>query len=199
MIVVDNVPRVEPDKLEKLQSVINKVLGKFGTIVNQHYPMNENDGKTKGLVQIGQNWKKKLQKKAALFLKYFMIIISFFSLTDTFFWNTTIIWMLYRRSNLPTITRSTNRIHLRSIFSRTSKNMRISLKTGNHRKLSPLSLPATCTTICWNRMLTINFVFFVAMGRVYRCKSGKTLHQSLLYLKNAMWVVLFLRERKNVK
>lgn len=49
VIVVDNVPRVEPDKLEKLQSVINKVLGKFGPIVNQHYPMNENDGKTKGL------------------------------------------------------------------------------------------------------------------------------------------------------
>lgn len=48
VIVVDNVPRVEPDKLEKLQSVINKVLGKFGTIVNQYYPMNESDGKTKG-------------------------------------------------------------------------------------------------------------------------------------------------------
>jgi len=50
VIVVDNVPRVEPDKLEKLQSVINRVLGKFGTIVNQYYPMNEEDGKTKGLL-----------------------------------------------------------------------------------------------------------------------------------------------------
>lgn len=59
VIVVDNVPRVEPDKLEKLQSVINKVLGKFGTIVNQYYPMNESDGKTKGLVHILPKFKKK--------------------------------------------------------------------------------------------------------------------------------------------
>lgn len=43
MIVVDGVPQVDPEKLEKLQSVINKVLGKFGTIVNQYYPKNEND------------------------------------------------------------------------------------------------------------------------------------------------------------
>lgn len=49
VIVVDGVPQVDPDKLEKLQSVINKVLGKSGTIVNQYYPKNENDV-TKGLV-----------------------------------------------------------------------------------------------------------------------------------------------------
>lgn len=49
VIVVDGVPQVDPDKLEKLQSVINKVLGKFGIIVNQYYPKNENDV-TKGLV-----------------------------------------------------------------------------------------------------------------------------------------------------
>ena len=55
VIVVDNVPRVEPDKLEKLQSVINKVLGKFGTIVNQYYPMNESDGKTKGYIFLEYN------------------------------------------------------------------------------------------------------------------------------------------------
>lgn len=47
VIVVDGVPQVEPERLEKLQSVISKVLGKFGTIVNQHYPKNEN-GYTKG-------------------------------------------------------------------------------------------------------------------------------------------------------
>lgn len=49
VIVVDGVPQVEPERLEKLQSVISKVLGKFGTIVNQYYPKNEN-GYTKGCV-----------------------------------------------------------------------------------------------------------------------------------------------------
>lgn len=51
VIVVDGVPQVEPERLEKLQSVISKVLGKFGTIVNQYYPKNEN-GYTKGCVSL---------------------------------------------------------------------------------------------------------------------------------------------------
>lgn len=86
MIVVDNVPRVEPDKLEKLQSVINKVLGKFGTIVNQYYPMNENDGKTKGLVvsELKKNHKAisltRYLAKCLLASEIFS-----FSLVDTFF------------------------------------------------------------------------------------------------------------------
>jgi len=50
VVIVDNIPIVDPDKLEKLQSVINKVLGKFGKIVNQYYPTNEENGKTCGLV-----------------------------------------------------------------------------------------------------------------------------------------------------
>lgn len=49
VVVIDGVPQVEPERLEKLQSFISKVLGKFGTIVNQYYPKNEN-GYTKGLV-----------------------------------------------------------------------------------------------------------------------------------------------------
>ena len=47
LIVVDNVPIVGQDRLEKLKNVIRKVFSKFGKIVNEFYP--EEDGKTKGL------------------------------------------------------------------------------------------------------------------------------------------------------
>lgn len=47
VIVIDGAPIVEPERLERLQTVINKVFGKFGTIVNMHYPLEEN-GMTKG-------------------------------------------------------------------------------------------------------------------------------------------------------
>lgn len=46
VIVVDNVPQVGPDRLEKLKNVINKIFSKFGKIANEHYP--EADGQTKG-------------------------------------------------------------------------------------------------------------------------------------------------------
>lgn len=49
VIVVDGVPQVGPERLEKLQSVINKIFSKFGTIVNEYYPKNEN-GQTKGYI-----------------------------------------------------------------------------------------------------------------------------------------------------
>ncbi|KAK4874864.1 hypothetical protein RN001_014224 [Aquatica leii] len=49
VIVVDGVPQVGQDRLEKLQSVINKIFSKFGNIVNTHYPMNEK-GQTKGYI-----------------------------------------------------------------------------------------------------------------------------------------------------
>lgn len=49
VIVVDGVPQVGPERLEKLQSVINKIFGKFGAIVNDYYPKNEN-GQTKGYI-----------------------------------------------------------------------------------------------------------------------------------------------------
>lgn len=46
VIVVDNVPQVGPDRLEKLKNVIHKIFSKFGKITNDYYP--EEDGKTKG-------------------------------------------------------------------------------------------------------------------------------------------------------
>ncbi|EDO38554.1 predicted protein, partial [Nematostella vectensis] len=39
IIVVDNVPKVGPERVEKLKNVIRKVFSKFGQIVTEHYPM----------------------------------------------------------------------------------------------------------------------------------------------------------------
>lgn len=47
VVVVDGVPQVGPDRLEKLSSVISKLFSKFGNIVNEYYPKTEN-GHTKG-------------------------------------------------------------------------------------------------------------------------------------------------------
>lgn len=47
VIVVDGVPQVGPERFEKLQSFITKIYSKFGEIVNEYYPKNEN-GQTKG-------------------------------------------------------------------------------------------------------------------------------------------------------
>ncbi len=47
VIVVDNVPCVGADRLEKLQNVIRKIFSKFGKIQTEHYPMTE-EKKTKG-------------------------------------------------------------------------------------------------------------------------------------------------------
>ncbi|OXU26201.1 hypothetical protein TSAR_010084 [Trichomalopsis sarcophagae] len=49
IIVIDGVPKVEPKRLEKLQSVIEKIYGKFGTIVSKSYPQDSN-GMTLGYV-----------------------------------------------------------------------------------------------------------------------------------------------------
>lgn len=51
VIVVDGVPQVGPDRREKLKSVINKIFGKFGNIVNEYYPVTEK-GDTKGYIFI---------------------------------------------------------------------------------------------------------------------------------------------------
>lgn len=48
VIIVDNVPVVGPDRLEKLKTIIRKVFSKFGNVVNEFYP--EENGKTKGWV-----------------------------------------------------------------------------------------------------------------------------------------------------
>ncbi|KAK1343624.1 hypothetical protein QTO34_016404 [Cnephaeus nilssonii] len=48
VIVVDNVPQVGPDRLDKLKNVIHKIFSKFGKITNDFYP--EEEGKTKGYI-----------------------------------------------------------------------------------------------------------------------------------------------------
>ncbi|ESN92191.1 hypothetical protein HELRODRAFT_157973 [Helobdella robusta] len=47
-IIVDNVPQVGPERLEKLQNIIKKIYTKFGKIVTEHYPMD--NGMTKGFI-----------------------------------------------------------------------------------------------------------------------------------------------------
>lgn len=46
VVVVDNVPQVGPERLEKLKNVIHKIFSKFGVITTEFYP--EADGATKG-------------------------------------------------------------------------------------------------------------------------------------------------------
>ncbi|KAL1494447.1 hypothetical protein ABEB36_010045 [Hypothenemus hampei] len=55
VIVVDGVPQVGPNRIEKLKSVINKVFSKFGNLVNEYYPVNTEQntplsGTTKGYI-----------------------------------------------------------------------------------------------------------------------------------------------------
>lgn len=47
IIVVDGIPQVGSERLEKLRGVISKVFSKFGNITNDHYALDEN-GHTKG-------------------------------------------------------------------------------------------------------------------------------------------------------
>ena len=49
VIVVDGVPIVGGDRVDKLKNVIRKIYGKFGKLVNEHYPSEEN-GNTKGYI-----------------------------------------------------------------------------------------------------------------------------------------------------
>lgn len=46
VVVVDNIPQVGQDRLDKLKNVINKIFSKFGKITNEFYPQDEE--KTKG-------------------------------------------------------------------------------------------------------------------------------------------------------
>lgn len=48
VIIVDNIPVVGPDRVEKLKNIIRKVFSKFGNVVNEYYP--EKDGKTTGYI-----------------------------------------------------------------------------------------------------------------------------------------------------
>jgi len=47
IIVVDGVPQVGPERLEKLKGVIKKMYSKFGPIINECYPVDEKNN-TKG-------------------------------------------------------------------------------------------------------------------------------------------------------
>lgn len=42
IIAVDGLPQVEPERFQKLQNVVIKIFSKFGTIINTHYPLQEN-------------------------------------------------------------------------------------------------------------------------------------------------------------
>uniref|UniRef100_A0A3Q4H433 Eukaryotic translation initiation factor 3 subunit B n=1 Tax=Neolamprologus brichardi TaxID=32507 RepID=A0A3Q4H433_NEOBR len=48
VVVVDNVPQVGPERLEKLKNVIHKIFSKFGKITTEFYP--DADGMTKGYI-----------------------------------------------------------------------------------------------------------------------------------------------------
>ncbi|KAK0169860.1 hypothetical protein PV328_010495 [Microctonus aethiopoides] len=54
VIVVDGAPQVEPERFEKFNTLISKVFGKFGTIVNRYHPKNDK-GITKGYVFLEYN------------------------------------------------------------------------------------------------------------------------------------------------
>ena len=47
IIVIDNLPKVDQVKLEKLKGAITKVYSKFGVYRNEYYPVDE-QGNTKG-------------------------------------------------------------------------------------------------------------------------------------------------------
>lgn len=49
MIIVDGIPKVTQDRLEKLQSVLIKLFVKCGVILNYYIPLDENET-TKGFV-----------------------------------------------------------------------------------------------------------------------------------------------------
>ncbi|XP_063595506.1 eukaryotic translation initiation factor 3 subunit B-like isoform X1 [Penaeus indicus] len=49
VIIVDGVPCVGAERLEKLKNVVRKIFKEFGTIINEFYPTGE-DGKTKGYI-----------------------------------------------------------------------------------------------------------------------------------------------------
>lgn len=47
VVVVDNIPKVEPPRMEKLKSVIHKIFSSHGEIVNVVHPLND-ENITKG-------------------------------------------------------------------------------------------------------------------------------------------------------
>lgn len=52
VIVVDNIPVVAPERLEKLKGVLNKAFAPFGETNAWEFPTDSETGKTKGFVFI---------------------------------------------------------------------------------------------------------------------------------------------------
>ena len=55
IIVVDNAPKVKPDRLSKLETVLTRVFSKFGTVLSQFHPTDDDDV-TKGSVDMVPRW-----------------------------------------------------------------------------------------------------------------------------------------------
>ncbi|XP_067141561.1 eukaryotic translation initiation factor 3 subunit B [Centruroides vittatus] len=49
IIVVDGIPQVGPERIEKLKNVLNKIFSKSGKIITEDFPVDEN-GRTKGYI-----------------------------------------------------------------------------------------------------------------------------------------------------
>lgn len=47
VVIVDRIPQVGPERAEKLKTVLNKLFSKTGKIMNDFYPVDENN-QTKG-------------------------------------------------------------------------------------------------------------------------------------------------------
>lgn len=47
VVIIDNIPKIPPARLEKLNSIVRKLFSGCGTIVNVEYPTDE-EGNTKG-------------------------------------------------------------------------------------------------------------------------------------------------------
>jgi translation initiation factor 3 subunit B len=51
VIVVDRIPQVGPERADKLKTVLAKLFSKCGRILNEFYPIDENNT-TKGLINL---------------------------------------------------------------------------------------------------------------------------------------------------
>ena len=88
VIVVDGIPSVGPDRLDRLKNVIRKTFIKFGKLVNEHYPVDE-EGKTKGnysdLYTIGINEYNKTVRYFKLILSLLKLLLRIINLMIFFF------------------------------------------------------------------------------------------------------------------
>ncbi|KRY02007.1 Eukaryotic translation initiation factor 3 subunit B [Trichinella pseudospiralis] len=53
VIVVDNIPKVGPDRLPKLKAIMGKIFSKFGKVVEEYYPLSNNETKGYCFVEFG--------------------------------------------------------------------------------------------------------------------------------------------------